>query len=112
MAKKNQDHKTTKLHVKKGDTVLILSGADKGAKGKVLQVLPKQYRAVVENANVVKRHTKPTADNPGGIIEKFAPIHLSNLMVVDSKGNASRITRKVIDGKRVRVSKKTEEVLD
>ncbi len=103
-----------KLHIKKGDTVKVLSGDDKGRTGKVLVVYPKKYRAIVEGLNKVKKHTKPSAKNTqGGIIEKEAPIHISNLMVVDSKGNASRIGRKLDEktGKLVRYAKKSGEVI-
>lgn len=102
------------MHIKKGDTVKVLSGDDKGRTGKVLVVYPKKYRAIVEGLNKVKKHTKPSAKNTqGGIIEKEAPIHISNLMVVDSKGNASRIGRKLDEktGKLVRYAKKSGEVI-
>lgn len=100
-----------KIHIKKGDTVLVLSGADKKKTGKVLKVIPEQYRAVVEGINKVKRHVKPTAESPGGIFEKEAAIHISNLMLVDANGTASRIKKEKVDGKTVRVSKKTQEVI-
>lgn len=108
-----KNNKTTKLHVKKGDTVLVISGDSKGKKGRVLEILVKTNRAVVEGLNMVKRHTKPNAQYPnGGIIEKEAPIHISNLKVVDNAGNATRIGRKVGDnGKLVRYSKKSGEVI-
>ncbi len=104
---------TTKLHVKKGDTVLVISGASKGKKGRVLEVIVKTNRALVEGLNIVKRHTKPNAQHPnGGIIEKEAPIHISNLKVVDNAGNATRIGRKLDEkGKLVRYSKKSGEVI-
>lgn len=89
---------TPKVHVKKGDTVMVITGKDKGKKGKVLQVLPKESRVVVEGVNVVKRHTKPTQSNPqGGIIEKEAPIHSSNVMANCSKCGPVRVTKN-IDG--------------
>ena len=108
-----KNNKTTKLHVKKGDTVLVISGDSKGKKGRVLEILVKTNRAVVEGLNMVKRHTKPNAQYPnGGIIEKEAPIHISNLKVVDNAGNATRIGRKAGDnGKLVRYSKKSGEVI-
>ena len=75
-----------KVHVKKGDTVVVITGKDKGKKGKVLQVIPKENRVVVEGVNIVKRHTKPSQANPqGGILEKAAPIHSSNVMMWCSK---------------------------
>jgi large subunit ribosomal protein L24 len=101
-----------KLHVKKGDTVVVISGNDKGVKGNVLEVIRDKSRAIVEGVNMVKKHTKPNADNPqGGIVEKEAPIHISNLMHVDPKSGAkTRIGRKLADnGKLVRYSKKSGE---
>lgn len=101
-----------KLHIKKGDTVKVISGDNKGQSGKVLSVSAKENRAVVEGINMVSRHTKPNAANPqGGIVKKEAPIHVSNLMVMDSKGVASRIGRRLEDNKLVRYSKKSKEVI-
>ena len=101
-----------KLHVKKGDKVIILSGADKGKTGNILEIFPDKNRAVVEGANIVKKHTKPTQDNPGGINEIPAPLHISNLALVDPKsGEATRIGRKEVDGKLVRYSKKSGEII-
>ena len=103
----------SKLHIKKGDTVKVLSGADNGKTGKVTSVVLEKGRAFVEGINMVSKHTKPSAANPqGGIVKREASVHISNLMVVDSKGQASRIGRKLNDdGKLVRYSKKTGEVL-
>jgi len=101
-----------KLHLKKGDIVKVLAGDSKGLQGKVLSVLVTKQRALVEGVNMVSKHTKPNAANPqGGIVKKEAPVHISNLMVVDAKGNASRIGRKVEDNKIVRYSKKSGEVI-
>lgn len=102
-----------KLHIKKGDTVKVLAGEYKGQTGKVIQILPEKNKALVEGINVVKKHNKPTAENPqGGITEMEAPVHLSNLMYVDANGEASRIGRKEDDkGKLVRYSKKTQEII-
>jgi len=102
-----------KFHIKKGDTVKVLAGEYKGQTGKVIEMLGEKNKALVEGINVVKKHEKPSASNPqGGIIEKEAPIHLSNLMYVDGSGNASRIGRKEDEnGKLVRYSKKTEEII-
>lgn len=102
-----------KFHIKKGDTVKVLAGEYKGQTGKVIEMLGDKNKALVEGINVVKKHEKPSASNPqGGIIEKEAPIHLSNLMYVDASGNASRIGRKEDEnGKLVRYSKKTEEII-
>lgn len=104
--------KKIKLHIKKGDTVRILSGDHKGETGKVVKVYPEDYRAIVEGKNIVKRHVRPSAETPGGIVEKEAPLHISKLMLVDANGTASRISREKRDGKTVRVSKKTKEVID
>ena len=103
----------SKLHIKKGDTVKVLSGADNGKTGKIINVDREKGRAFVEGVNLVSKHTKPSAANPqGGILKREASVHISNLMVVDSKGQASRIGRKLNkDGKLVRYSKKSGEVL-
>jgi large subunit ribosomal protein L24 len=104
----------SKFSIKKGDTVLVISGEDKGQKGKVMLVNIEKQRAIVENLNLVSKHTKPNADNPkGGIIKKEAPIHVSNLKLLDSTGKPSRIGRKKDEksGKSVRYSKTTGEVI-
>ena len=103
-----------KVHIKKGDTVMVISGESKGMQGRVLKVDPKAYKAIVEGVNEVSKHTKPNADNPkGGIVKKEAYIHLSNLKVVDAKGNATRVGRKTDDksNKSVRYSKTSGEVI-
>ncbi len=101
-----------KLHIKKGDRVRVIAGDYKGIEGEVLQVFPAKNRAIVENVNLVKKHQKPTQDNPGGIVEMAAPIHVSNLMLLDPKtGEPTRIGRKRVDGKLVRYSKKTGEII-
>lgn len=102
-----------KLHIKKDDTVKVLAGEYKGQTGKVIRVYPEKNKALVEGINVVKKHNKPTAENPqGGITEMEAPVHLSNLMYVDANGDASRVGRKKDDqGKLVRYSKKTQEII-
>jgi len=99
-----------KLHIKVGDTVKVISGESKGQEGKVLTIDRKNMRATVEGVNIVKRHAKPSASNPeGGIVEKEAGLHVSNLMIVN-KGVASRIGRKLDSkGKLVRYSKKSGE---
>ena len=102
----------SKLHIKKGDIVFVNTGEDKGKTGRVLQVLVADQRAVVEGVNMVSKHTKPNAKNPqGGIEKKEAPIHISNLNVVDPKtGKATRIGRKLnAEGAFVRYSKKSGE---
>ncbi|MFO7824432.1 MAG: 50S ribosomal protein L24 [Cyclobacterium sp.] len=108
-------NKQPKLHIKSGDTVLVISGDDKGKKGKILSVDQAKRRAIVEGLNMVTKHIKPTANSPqGGIEKKEAPIHISNLKLVDPKtGEATRIGRKKNeDGKLVRYSKKTGEVIN
>ncbi len=98
-----------KIHVKKGDTVRIMAGADKGTEGEVLEVFRDKYRAIVAQANLVLKHKKPTETSEGGIVEEPASIHISNLMVV-ANGTASKVGRKLNDaGKLVRYSKKTGE---
>ena len=100
------------LHIKKGDTVYVNAGNDKGQTGKVLEVLVKEKRAIVEGVNKVKKSQKPSAKNPqGGIVKQEAPIHISNLNVVDPKsGKATRIGRKLnAEGKLVRYAKKSGE---
>lgn len=101
-----------KLHIRKGDTVMVNTGNSKGQKGRVLEVFTKTDRAIVEGVNMMKKHTKPNAESPqGGIIEKEASVHISNLMLVDPKsGEATRIGRRLDDnGKLVRFSKKSGE---
>lgn len=101
-----------KLHIKKGDTVLVIAGNNKGKKGRVLEIITKTERAIVEGVNMMKKHTKPNAATPqGGIVEKEAPVHISNLMLFDAKaGKATRIGRRLNDqGKLVRFSKKSGE---
>ncbi|MBQ3554907.1 MAG: 50S ribosomal protein L24 [Bacteroidales bacterium] len=102
----------SKLHIKKGDTVYVNAGEDKGKTGRVLKVLVKDNKAIVEGVNMVSKHTKPNAKAPqGGIVKKEAPIHLSNLNVLDPKTKtATRIGRKMNEeGKLVRYSKKSGE---
>ena len=102
----------SKLHIKKGDIVFVNPGDDKGKSGRVLRVLVKEQRAVVEGVNMVSKHTKPSAKNPqGGIEKKEAPIHISNLNVIDPKsGKPTRIGRKLDEnGSLVRYSKKSGE---
>jgi len=104
-----------KLHVKKGDQVIVVSGKDKGKKGRILFAYPSDQRVLIEGVNIVKRHTRPNPTNPqGGIIEKEAPIHVSNVMIVDPKtGEPTRIGKKILaDGTKVRYAKKSGEVLD
>ncbi|MCM1109039.1 MAG: 50S ribosomal protein L24 [Clostridium sp.] len=102
----------SKLHIKKGDTVYVNAGENKGQTGKVLKVLVEKQRAIVEGVNMVSKSQKPNAKNPqGGIVKQEAPIHISNLNVVDPKtGKPTRIGRKLnADGKLVRYAKKSGE---
>jgi len=102
----------TKLKIKKGDTVKVITGADKGKEGKVIEIITKTSRALVEGVNMVSKHTKPNAAHPqGGIVKQEAAIHISNLMLVDAKGNATRVGRKEVKGKLERYSKKSGEVI-
>ena len=101
----------SKLHIKKDDTVIVLTGADKGKKGKVLKVIVDDNRAIVEGINMVSRSTKPSAKNPqGGIIKQEAPIHISNLSLIDPKsGKPTRIAIKREGKKVTRIAKKSGE---
>lgn len=100
-----------KLHVKVGDTVKVIAGSSKGSEGNILSIDRKKNRVIVEGANMIKKHVKPSASNPqGGIVESAAGIHISNVMLVVN-GKASRIGRKNDNGKLVRYSKKTGEVV-
>ena len=102
------------VKIRKGDRVVVTTGRDKGRKGEVLKVLPKEKRALVSGVNMIKRHQKQTAKVQGGIVNKEAAIHLSNLAHVDPKsGEATRIGFKVLgDGRKVRFAKKSGEVID
>lgn len=101
-----------KMHIKKGDTVIVLSGEDKGKTGKVLQVLKEKEQAIVEGVRIVTKSAKPSAKNPqGGFIKMEAPIHISNISLIDPKsGKPTRISiKKTDDGKKVRIAKKSGE---
>ncbi len=102
-----------KIHIKTGDTVKIIAGNDKGKTGKVIKVIPSKDRALVEGFNIATKHIKPSASNPnGGIEKKEAGIHVSNLMVVDANGDATKIGRKKNEaGKSERFSKKSGEII-
>ena len=113
MANNKSNRFAPKFHIKKGDRVLVIAGANKGTQGEVLEILPHKNRAIVEEVNIVKKHKKPTQDNPGGIIEMAAPVHISNLMLIDPRsGEPTRVGRKQVDGKSVRYSKKTGETIE
>lgn len=102
-----------KFKIKKGDTVKVISGASKGKTGKVLEIIASKNRVLVEEVNVVSKHTKPNAAYPdGGIIKKEAPIHISNVMLIDpSNGKTTKVGRRVENGKIVRYSKITGDTL-
>lgn len=102
----------TKLKIKSGDTVKVIAGDHKGSEGKVLKVFIDKNKAIIEGVNMVKKHTKPSAQNPqGGIVEKEAPMHLSNLSLLTSKGETTRVGFKMEGDKKVRFSKKSNEVI-
>jgi len=103
----------SKLHIRKGDTVFVNSGEDKGKTGRILQVIVKKQRAIVEGVNMVSKHAKPNAKSPqGGIQKKEASVHISNLNVIDPKtGKPTRIGRKVVKGELVRYAKRSGEVI-
>ena len=99
--------------IKKGDRVVVLTGKDKGRQGSVLKVLPKESRVVVEGLNMVQRHTRPSQGDPqGGIKNKEAPLHVSNVALVDSKGKATRVGFRMEGDKKVRFAKTTGEVVN
>jgi len=100
-----------KIKIKKDDNVLVIAGEHKGSEGKVIKIIREKNRAIVEGVNMIKKHAKPSAQNPqGGIIEKEAAIHVSNLSIVSSEGNATRVGFRIEeDGKKVRFAKKNNE---
>jgi len=101
----------TKLKLKTGDTVKVIAGDHKGEEGKILEIIIAKNRAIVEGVNMISKHTKPSATNPqGGIIKKEAPIHISNLMLVEN-GKPTKVGYRMEDGKKVRFSKNTNEVI-
>ena len=104
----------TKLHVKKGDNVMVIAGNNKGQSGRVLIIDREKRRAIVEGVNIISKHTRPNADNPkGGIIKQEAPVHISNLMLIDKSGKPTRTGRNKDEktGKTARISKKSGEVI-
>jgi large subunit ribosomal protein L24 len=105
---------SVKLKIKKGDEVVVLSGRDRGKKGEVLRVLPKESRVVVQGVNVVKRHSRPKPGDTGGIVEKEAALHVSNVSLMDPKdGRPTRVGYKLLaDGRKVRVARRSGEVID
>ncbi len=102
----------TKLKIKSGDTVQVIAGDHKGSEGKVVKVLIEKNRAIVEGVNMVKKHMKPSAQSPqGSIVEKEASIHISNLSLLTAKGETTRVGYKMEGDKKVRFSKKSNEVI-
>lgn len=113
--KKKLESHNHKLHVKKDDTVMVITGKDKGKKGRIIAAYPRQNRVLIEGINMVKKHAKPSQQNPqGGILTQEAAIHVSNVMLLDPKsGKPTRIGYKVLEnGKKVRVAKKSGEIID
>ncbi|WP_445384286.1 50S ribosomal protein L24 [Robiginitalea sp. IMCC44478] len=102
-----------KIRIKSGDTVRVVAGDHKGSEGKVVRILRDKNKAIVEDVNIVSKHEKPSAGNPqGGIVKKEAPIHISNLSLIDPKsGESTRVGYEMRDGKKVRVAKKSNEVI-
>jgi large subunit ribosomal protein L24 len=99
--------------IKKGDNVVVTTGRDKGKTGEVIQVMPKEERALVRGVNLVKRHTRQSMNQEGGIISKEAPIHLSNLAYADQDGKATRVGFKTLeDGRKVRFAKRSGDLID
>ena len=104
--------KMTKLKIKTGDTVKVIAGDHKGEQGNVTKVFIEKNKAIVEGVNMIKKHTKPSAQSPqGGIVEKEAPIHISNLSLLTAKGEETRVGYRKEEGKKVRFSKKSNEVI-
>lgn len=98
--------------IRTGDNVIVLSGKDKGRTGEVIKVMPKDNRALVRGVNMVRRHQKQTQSQEAGIVSKEAPIHLSNIAIADKDGKPTRVGFKVEDGKKVRVAKRSGELID
>ncbi|HKK88118.1 MAG TPA: 50S ribosomal protein L24 [Saprospiraceae bacterium] len=106
-------NKAIKWKFKSGDKVEVITGKDKGAQGEILEVLRNKGKVIVDNVNMVKKHMKPTGENPGGIIDKNMPIDISNVMLVDPKtGEPTRVGRREENGRLVRYAKKSGETLD
>ena len=105
-------NKQPKLNIRKGDIVKVIAGDSKGTQGRVLEVNLEKRNLLVEGVNIASKHSKPNAKNTqGGIVKKESPVHISNVMLVDGKGNTTRVGRREEEGKMVRYSKKSEEVI-
>lgn len=101
------------MKIKKGDKVIVITGKDKGKTGEVTKSMPKESKVIVSGVNVSKRHQKPSQENAGGIVNKEMPIHVSNVAIVDPKtGKATKVAKKVIEGRKVRVAKRSGETID
>ena len=101
-----------KIKIKRDDKVLVIAGEHKGSEGKVIKVMRDQNKAIIEGVNMIKKHAKPSAQNPqGGIVEKEAPIHISNLSLTTADGEATRVGYREEDGNKVRFAKKYNEVV-
>ena len=101
-----------KIKIKRDDKVLVIAGEHKGSQGRVVSVIRDQNKAIVEGVNMIKKHAKPSAQNPqGGIVEKEAPIHISNLSLTTADGQATRVGYRVEDGNKIRFAKKNNEVV-
>lgn len=104
---------TFKYRVKKGDEVVVIAGKEKGKKGKIIRMIPDEARVIVGGVNLVKRHTKPSRTSAGGIVEKEAPLHVSNVALVDPKsGKPTRVGYKMEEGDKVRVAKRSGDVIN
>ena len=102
-----------KFKIKKGDQVVVNTGRDKGRRGEVVEVQRTENRVLVQGCNIVKRHTRPTQTNPGGIINKEAPLHISNVSLIDpDSGKATRVGYEVKDGKKIRIARASGKALD
>lgn len=108
---RNRNAHQGKIKIKKGDQVKVIAGASRGVTGEVLEILPKDYRAIVDGANIRIKHQKATEADAGGRVEKAMPIHISNLALVDSNGDATRVGRRIENDKVVRYSKKSGQTL-
>jgi large subunit ribosomal protein L24 len=104
---------SAKMKIRKGDQVVVITGRDRGKKGEVVRVMPSENRVVVQGVNMVKRHTAPRPGQPGGIVEKEASIHVSNVAHVDPKeSKPTRVGYKTVDGRKVRFARRSGEMID
>ena len=112
MATTKNTKRPSKFYIRRGDTVMVIAGDDKGKKGEVLQIIPGKMRAIVDGVNIVKKHVKASQTEEGGIQEMTASVHLSNLALLDPKsGEPTRVGRKSVDGESVRYSKKSGNII-